>query len=71
MKRWHLLLAAAVALLLIGWGLHRAGCWGGNREASIPGRPRRIHGADALDTTSGWRYRQNQPHHWRYIVLQN
>jgi hypothetical protein len=71
MRRWQLLLAAAVVLLLVGWGLHKAGHWGRSSETSIPGRPGRINTADSLDTTSGWRYRQNRPHHWRYIVLQN
>lgn len=71
MRRWQFLLAAAGALLLIGWGLHKAGWLANNREASIPGRPNQLNSADPMDSSSGWRYRQNQPHHWRYIVLQN
>lgn len=69
MRRWQLLLTAG-ALLLAGWGLHKLGCLGGNHQASIPGQPSQLNTVDPLDTTSGWRYRQNLPHHWRYIVLQ-
>lgn len=70
MKRRQLLLAAAGVLLLIGWGLHKAGWLGGESETAVSGQPLHINGADPMDTPSGWRYRQNQPHHWRYIMLQ-
>lgn len=71
MKRWKYHLAAASALLLIGWGLYRAGWFSQNGEKMMLGSPNQAHSADPMDTTSGWRYRQNRPHHWRYIMLQN
>jgi hypothetical protein len=71
MRRWKLFLAAAGALLLIGWGLHKVVKFCKDNEASLLGRPNQVKSADPMDTPSGWRYRQNQPHHWRYIMLQN
>jgi hypothetical protein len=67
MRRWKYLLAGAVALLLIGWGAYKVGWIGGQ---SMLSRPIHAKTADPMDTPSGWRYRQNQPHHWRYIMLQ-
>jgi hypothetical protein len=69
-RRWKYHLAAAGALLLIGWGVYKMGGFFGNSEASIPNRPQ-VNTVDPMDTSSGWRYRQNQPHHWRYIMLKN
>ncbi len=71
MKRWKYHLAAAGVLLLLGWGLHRAGWFFGDGDVSRADRPSQIQNADPMDTSSGWRYRQHQPHHWRYIMLQN
>lgn len=71
MRRWQFLLAAAGALLLIGWGLHKTGWFSRDTGDWIPGRSNPINTTDPMDTSSGWRYRQNQPHHWRYIVLHN
>lgn len=71
MKRWKYHLAAAGALLLIGWGLHKAGWFSRDSDESRADRPSEVKYADPMDTSSGWRYRQNQPHHWRYIMLQN
>ncbi|HTU94153.1 MAG TPA: hypothetical protein VMF69_29005 [Gemmataceae bacterium] len=71
MTRRKIHLAAAGALLLIGWGLHKAGWFSSNGNESREGRPTQVNSADPMDTPSGWRYRQNQPHHWRYIMLQN
>ena len=71
MRRWQFLLAAAGVLLLIGWGLHKTGWFAKFSEGTMPGRAGQIRTADPMDTSSGWRYRQNQPHHWRYIMLQN
>lgn len=70
MKRWKYHLAAAGALLLIGWGLHKAGWFSKDSETLMLGRPGQVQSADPMDTPSGWRYRYNQPHHWRYIMLQ-
>jgi hypothetical protein len=69
-RRWKYHLAAAGALLLIGWGLYKMGWCFQSSDASIPNRPP-VSTADPMDTSSGWRYRQNQPHHWRYIMLKN
>jgi hypothetical protein len=69
MRRWQLLLAAG-ALLLVGWGLHKTRWFSRDSEASIPGRASSTQTAAPMDTSSGWRYRQNLPHHWRYIMLQ-
>jgi hypothetical protein len=66
MKRWRIPLAAAGVLLLIAWGLYKTGWFCAERS-----RPSQVQTADPMDTPAGWRYRQNQPHHWRYIVLQN
>lgn len=71
MRRWKMALAAAGALLLIGWGLHKMGWIFRDDEASMHGRPSQVKTADPMNLPSGWRYRQNQPHHWRYIMLQN
>lgn len=71
MRRWKYLFAAAGALLLLGWGLHRLGWIFSNNNELMPGRPIQVQTADPMDTQSGWRYRQNQPHHWRYIMLQH
>jgi hypothetical protein len=71
MKRWQWLLAAAGTLLLLGWGLHKSGWLSASSEEATTGRPSQTRSIDPMDTQSGWRYRQNLPHHWRYIVLQN
>lgn len=71
MRRWKYRLAAAGALLLIGWGLYEVGRYFNGGEGAFFGRPSQVKNADPMDTPSGWRYRQNQPHHWRYIMLQN
>jgi hypothetical protein len=71
MKRWQFFLASAAVLVLIGWGLLRTGWFDGVFDGTMPGRSNQIKTAHPMDTSSGWRYRQNQPHHWRYIVLQN
>jgi hypothetical protein len=70
MKRWHYYLAAAGALLLIGWGLHKTGLFCRGDVKSALRSAAEIKSDDPMDTPSGWRYRQNQPHHWRYIMLQ-
>lgn len=71
MKRWIIPLAAA-GLLLLCWALlHLTSWFFADREGAAPGRPSHVKTADPMDTPSGWRYRQNQPHHWRYIMLQN
>lgn len=71
MRRWKYLLAAAGALLLIGWGLHKIGWLFKNNDQSMLGRPIQVKASDVMETPSGWRYRQSQPHHWRYIMLQH
>ena len=66
MKRWQLILTTAgVLLLMSAWGLHKVGWFSTSDD-----RSHRLNSADAMDTPSGWIYRQNQPHHWRYIMLQ-
>jgi hypothetical protein len=68
MKRSKILLAAAgVLLLLFGWGLRKGGWLFGSHAESMPVS---IKSADPMNTQAGWRYRQNLPHHWRYIMLQ-
>jgi hypothetical protein len=71
MKRWKISLAAAVALLLVGWALYKRGWFSRDNDDATLGRPSQIRTADPMDTPAGWRYRQNRPHHWRYIMLQN
>jgi hypothetical protein len=70
MKRWHLLLMMAGVLLLIGWGVHSLSGFSRSKVESITGHSGHVRSGDAMDTPSGWRYRQSQPHHWRYIMLQ-
>lgn len=71
MKRWQLLLTATGVLLLMSvWGLHHIGWLFASSAGELSGQSSHISNADAFDTPSGWRYRQNQPHHWRYIMLQ-
>jgi hypothetical protein len=67
MKRGIILLTSTSVLLLLGWGLHQSG-WLFSTHTESP--PAQIKSVDAMDTSSGWRYRQNLPHHWRYIMLQ-
>jgi hypothetical protein len=66
MKRWLYPLSVASLLLLIGWGLAKTGWFWKNRAEPV----HQVQRADPMETPSGWRYRQNQPHHWRYIMLQ-
>ncbi len=70
MKHRQIVAAAASVLLLIGWGLHKMGWFGPESEAALPRQPIHVNSTDSMDTPSGWRYRQNLPHHWRYIMLQ-
>jgi hypothetical protein len=65
-KRWKILLASAGILLLIGGGAYKIGWLSGCSQDA----PVRAKIGAAMDTPSGWRYRQNLPHHWRYIMLQ-
>ena len=67
MKRGKILLASAIVLLLLGWGLHQCGWLFGAHSETTPAH---VTTVDPMDTQSGWRYRQNLPHHWRYIMLQ-
>jgi len=62
MKGYGLLLAAVVMLLLTGWVLHKTN---GSRRVS------HVRTGNPMETSAGWRYRQNQPHHWRCCLLQN
>jgi hypothetical protein len=70
MRRWKFYAAAAAALLLMGWGVYKTGWFRGKCEKLMPGPAGQVQTVDPMDTQSGWRYRQNQPHHWRYIMLQ-
>jgi hypothetical protein len=69
MKRRGLILAVIGMLLLAGWALHRVGWLSRSGEEVTPARADRAKSASPLATPAGWRYRQNQPHHWRYIML--
>jgi hypothetical protein len=70
MKRSLILLALAGVLLLIVWQLHKLGKSGPSRQEATPVSIGHVKSADPLDTPSGWRFRQNMPRHWRYIMLQ-
>ncbi len=67
MKRKGLLLAAAGVLALAGWIVYRTGTVS---HSDVPTRPRHTLSIDPLSTSAGWRYKQNQPRHWRYIMLE-
>ena len=69
MKRKGLLLAAVGVLSLAGWIVHRTGRSQSGTETA-PARPRHTLSIDPLSTSAGWSYRQNQPRHWRYVVLE-
>ena len=64
MKRLTFVLAATGVVVLAGWFLHATGRLT-RSSAAHAGT------ADPLSTPSGWRYRQSQPHHWRYIMLKH
>ncbi|HWG44726.1 MAG TPA: hypothetical protein VN688_18265 [Gemmataceae bacterium] len=68
MKRYGLLLTTVGMLLLTGWVLHKTNRF--SRDAA-PARSSHAKIANPLETPTGRRYRQNQPHHWRYCLLQN
>ncbi len=70
MKRSLFLLAAAGVLLLIVCGLHKLGKSDAPRQEAMPVSIGHVRSAKPLDTPAGWRYRQNMPRHWRYIMLQ-
>ena len=70
MKRKGLLLAAVGVLSLAGWIVHRTGRSSHSGTESAPTRPRHTLSIDPLSTSAGWSYRQNQPRHWRYIMLE-
>jgi hypothetical protein len=71
MKRTGLLLAAAGVLSLAGWVMYGTGCSADSDAEAPPTRPRHTRGVDPLSTSAGWSYRQNQPRHWRYVVLEH
>ena len=64
MKRLTFVLAATGVVVLAGWLLHATG-WLARSGAA------RASTTDPLSTPAGWRYRQSQPHHWRYIMLKH
>ncbi len=69
MKRWPLFLTTTGIVLLVGWGMLHLSRFASNAQnAVVP--IQHINKADAMDSQPGWRYRQNMPHHWRYIMLQ-
>ncbi len=69
MKRWPLFLTTTGIVLLVAWGMLRLSRFASNAENSVA-PIQHVNKADAMDSQSGWRYRQNMPHHWRYIMLQ-
>jgi hypothetical protein len=68
-KRKGLLLAAIGVLSLASWIVHRTGRSHSDTEPA-PARPRHTLSIDPLSTSAGWTYKQNQPRHWRYIMLE-
>ena len=71
MKRYGLLLATLAMLLLTGGAIHKSKWLSPSRRVSTPARPRHTRSSAPLETSAGWHYRQNQPNHWRYCLLQN
>ncbi|HEY7425124.1 MAG TPA: hypothetical protein VH682_12915 [Gemmataceae bacterium] len=69
MKRRGLILTGIGMLLLTGWVLHGMGWLSQSDEEATSARAGRTKNAVPLATPAGWRYRQAQPHHWRYIML--
>jgi hypothetical protein len=69
MKRCGLILATLSLLAAIGWLLHGTGLLAGSDAEPAPARASQLKNTDPLSTPAGWRYRQSQPHHWRYIML--
>jgi hypothetical protein len=70
MIRFRFLLAAAGVLLLVVWGWYKLGRTSALNKEAAPLSIDHVKSADPLDTPAGWRYRQNMPRHWRYIMLQ-
>jgi hypothetical protein len=68
MKRRGLILAV-IGMLLAGWVLHGVGWLSRSGEEATSAQAGCAKNLAPLATPSGWRYRQNQPHHWRYIML--
>jgi len=70
MKRALFLLTAAGVLVLIVCVMHKMGGNTSSRQDPAPVSIGQMKSADPLDSPAGWRYRQNSPRHWRYIMLQ-
>ena len=73
MKLRRVLLAAAVAgLVVVGW-VRLGGGGGRPAHAAESRQPEAAATAQPDDSTSdaAWRYRTNQPRHWRYVMLRH
>lgn len=69
MKRCGLILAAIGILGGLGWLLHDKSSPKAVDRETIPEKTGQVPNGDPLATSAGWRYRQSQPHHWRYLML--
>lgn len=70
MKRYTLALATLGTALVTAIALHAAGWFA--RPVVTPPAPDRgiVNKVDPLSTSAGMQYRQCQPRHWRYLMLQ-
>lgn len=69
MKRYTLILTTLGTALVTALALHGAGWFA--RPATAPANDRgAVHKVDPLSTAAGMQYRQCQPRHWRYLMLQ-
>jgi hypothetical protein len=74
MKRHGLLVATLLTLLLTGFVLPTSGWLNARASRSSPHSGDCLNHAKAADpyaTDACWRWRQNQPNHWRACLLQH
>jgi hypothetical protein len=74
MKRWGLILATCLSLLLSGFVLAHPGWLQARPHRTTLARSleigARASASDKLASEAGWRWRQCQPNHWRACMLQ-
>jgi hypothetical protein len=72
MKVLAIIFATTLSTLVAGLAVHKCGCLAEPHEAvshrciQLGARPR-VNGASYREAAARWRH--NQPHHWRYCLL--
>jgi hypothetical protein len=70
MRRRGLILIVLGAALLTGFTFWRI-AWPSRAGSNASLRVVPAASSGVLNSDAGWRYRQVQPHHWRYVMLQH